>query len=50
MEDTELAQISKCLFDPFCVVVKADVGAILLVSHVESCDFHYLRFVYDKQR
>lgn len=42
-----LAQILKCLFDPFCVVVKADVGSILLVSHVESCYFHYLRFVYD---
>lgn len=26
-----------------CVAVKADLGSILLVSHVESCHVHHLR-------
>lgn len=29
----------------FCVAVKVDLGSVLLVSHVESCHVHHLRFV-----
>ena len=39
------AEVS-CWLDVLCVAVKADLGSVLLVPHVESSDVHHLRFVH----